>query len=147
MSDSSISRVFATDPRIANPKPVEMHTNALLFVQDAEALGRRATAGQFFLFAHGIELALKGFLHEKGRTLEELEGIGHKLGKLLDLCTTHGLVLSEGDTASIVARFDKALLKAKLRYDFDFDMPFVEDARRVARGLLNNTMPALPSLA
>ncbi len=123
-----------------------MHTNAFLFVQDAEALGLRATAGQFFLFAHGIELALKAFLHEKGHTLEELEGIGHKLGELLKLCTTHGLVLSEADTASIVARFDTALLKAKLRYDFDFDMPLVEDARRVVRALLNNTKPALPSL-
>jgi hypothetical protein len=37
MSDSSIMRVFATDPRISNPKPVEMHTNAMLFVQDGFA--------------------------------------------------------------------------------------------------------------
>jgi hypothetical protein len=147
MSDSSIIRVFAADPRLANPKPIEMHTNAFLFVQDAEALGHRATAGQFFLFAHGIELALKGFLHEKGSTLEELTGIGHQLGKLLESCTTLGLVLSEADTVGVVARFDKGLLKAKLRYDFNFDMPLVEDARRVARGLLNDTKPALPSLA
>jgi hypothetical protein len=39
MSDSSITRVLATDPRLSNPKPVEMHTNATLFVQDGEALG------------------------------------------------------------------------------------------------------------
>jgi hypothetical protein len=146
MTDSSMIRAFATDPRIANPKPVEMHTNAVLFVQDGEALGNRATAGQFFLFAHGIELALKGFLHEKGRTLEQLERIGHKLGELLESCRAEGLALSEADTAAIVARFDKALVKAKLRYDFDFDMPLLEDARRVVRGILKDTKPALPPL-
>jgi hypothetical protein len=64
MSDSSITRFFATDSRIANPKPVEMHTNAKLFIQDGEALRNRATAGQFFLFVHGIELALKSFLQQ-----------------------------------------------------------------------------------
>jgi hypothetical protein len=52
------------------------------------------------------------------------------------------LTLSEADTANIVARFDQALVKAKLRYDFDFDMPLLEDASRVARGLLSDTQPA-----
>jgi hypothetical protein len=146
MSDSSNVRAFATDLRIANPKSVEMHINAVLFVQDGEALGHRATAGQVFLFAHGIELALKGFLHEKGRPLEDLERVRHKLGALLELCKADGLALSEADTASIVARFDKALVKAKLRYDFDFDMPLLEDARRVTCGLLKDTKPALPPL-
>jgi hypothetical protein len=146
MSDSSIIRTFATDPRIENPKAVEMHTNAVLFVQDGEAMGDRATAGQFFLLTHGIELTLKGFLHEKGHTLEGLVSMGHKLCELLELCKVEGLTLSEADTANIVARFDQALVKAKLRYDFDFDMPLLEDASRVARGLLSDTQPALPPL-
>jgi hypothetical protein len=146
MSHSSIIRAFATDPRIANRKSVEMHTNAVLFVQDGGVLGNRATAGQFFLFAHGIELALKGFLHEKGRTLEQLERMRHKLGELLELCKAEGLAISEADTAAVVARFDKALVKAKLRYDFDFIMPLLEDTRRVAHGLLKDTKPALPLL-
>jgi hypothetical protein len=91
-------------------------------------------------------LALKGFLHDKGHTLEQLERMRHKLGELLELCKADGLALPEADTPSFVARFDKALVKARLRYDFDFDMPMLETARRVARGLLNDTKPTLPPL-
>lgn len=139
-------RFFATDPRISNPKPVEMHTNAALFIKDGEALGRRATAGQFFLFVHGIELALKGFLHEKGQTLDELQRYGHKLVELMELSKAKGFVPSELDTASIVARLDKSLEKARLRYDFDFDLPMIDDVLRVANGILRDSKPALPPL-
>jgi len=84
MSDSSIPRVFATGPRISNPT-VEMHTNAMLFVQDGEALRHRATAGQFFLFVQGIELALKAdFMRRIFRWI--LRRVGHNLMELLCAC-------------------------------------------------------------
>ncbi len=144
MSDSSITRVFATDPRISNPKPIEMHTNATLFLQDGEALGSRATAGQFFLFVHGIELALKAHLHEKGFSLDDLRHVGHNLMELLRACEDQGLALSEPDTSAIVARLDTSLEKAKIRYDFEFHLPLLEDVRRVARGILRDAQPPLP---
>jgi hypothetical protein len=146
MSDSSIVRLFATDPRISNPKAVEMHTNATVFIDDGEALGDRMTAGQFFLFAHGIELALKSFLHGKGVKLKKLEKIGHELDKLLGRCRAKGLGCSESDTDSIVNRIAKSLIRARLRYEFCFDMPLIDDVRRVARGILKDTKPTLPSL-
>ena len=146
MSDSSITRVFATDPRISNNKPVEMHANATLFVQDGEALGNRATAGQFFLFVHGIELALKAYLHEKGLSIDDLRRVGHNLIELLRACQARGLDPSEPDTSAIVARLDASLEKAKLRYDFEFHLPLLKDVRRIARGILRDTTPALPPL-
>jgi hypothetical protein len=138
--------MFGTDPRISNPKAVEMHTNATVFIDDGEALGSRMTAGQFFLFAHGIELALKGFLHGNGLTLEELKNIGHELDELLQLCRAKGLACSESDTDSIVNRIAKSLIHARLRYEFYFDMPLLDDVRRVARGILKDTQPTLPPL-
>jgi hypothetical protein len=146
MSDSSLARWFATDPRISNPKPVEMHTNATVFIDDGEALGNRATAGQFFLFAHGIELALKSFLHDNGLTLEELKKIGHDLDKLLERCRAKGLACSESDSDSIIDRIAKSLINAGLRYEFYFNMPLIDDVRRVARGILKDTKPTLPPL-
>ncbi len=41
---------------------------------------------------------------------------------------------------------DASLEKAKLRYDFEFHLPLLEDVRRVARGILRDTTPALPPL-
>jgi hypothetical protein len=124
-----------------------MHAMAKQFVSDGQALGNRVTAGQFFLFAHGIELALKGFLHSGGLTLQELQNIGHKLTELLQKCDANGLVRSEPDSDIIVARLDKSLEHARLRYDFDyFDMPVIDDLQRVARGILKDTEPTLPPL-
>jgi hypothetical protein len=132
MTDSDHVRMIANDPRVSDPKSVEMHTNAMLFVQDSEALGQRASAGQFVLLVHGIELALKGYLHQRGHTLEDLRDIGHKLRKLLDLCKAEGLVLSEPSTDHVIARFDAALDKAKLRYEFGFELPLLRVRWRAA---------------
>ncbi len=41
---------------------------------------------------------------------------------------------------------DASLEKAKLRYDFEFHLPLLEDVRRVARGILRDTTQALPPL-
>ncbi len=43
-----------------------------------------------------------------------------------------------------VARLDASLEKAQLRYDFEFHLPLLEDVRRVTRGILRHTTPALP---
>jgi hypothetical protein len=146
MSDSSHYRFIAIAPHVANPGPIEMHVNATLFVRDGEALGDRATAGQFFLFVHGIELALKSFLHEKGVGLSELRHVGHRLSALLNECNMKGMVPSVADTSSILRRLDSALERAKLRYEFSFDLPSLDDVRRVATGVLRDTKPALPPL-
>ena len=79
-----IHRGMALDPRVQDRVPYEMHTNALLFVQDAGFLGNRHTAGQIFLLFHGIELALKAFLSFKGISERDLwNRFGHHLEDLL----------------------------------------------------------------
>ncbi len=66
--------------------------------------------------------------------------------ELLGAYEARGLALSEPDTSAIVARLDASLDKAKHRYDFEFHLPLLEDAQRVARGILRDTAPALPPL-
>jgi hypothetical protein len=59
--------------------------------------------------------------------------------ELLRACEAWGLALSEPDTSAIVARLDASLEKAKLRYDFEFHLPLLEDVRRVgARHLVGH---------
>src|SRR5215213_992752 len=93
--DTANSRSLGVDPRATNPEAHELHVNASLFVEDAALLRERATAGQYMLLMHGIELALKAFLNANGgvdlKTLEEK--YGHNLSKLLKKSLDLGLVL------------------------------------------------------
>jgi hypothetical protein len=59
MIDGNVDRTLATDPRIANKKQVELHTSAIIFLQDGKALvptGRKSTwqqvDGRTVLFSH-----------------------------------------------------------------------------------------------
>jgi hypothetical protein len=131
-------------PGVKNPKAVELHVNAAHFVRDGEALGNRASAGQYFLLVHGIELCLKSFLHDRGQPLPALWG--HDLEALLQEAEGNGLVCAQPDTTAIVVRLSRSVVKAKLRYDFDFEMPLLQDALRVAQGILKDTEPTLPPL-
>jgi hypothetical protein len=144
LNQSSHHRTLAIQPGVNNPKAVEMHVNAGHFVRDGQALGIRASAGQYFLLVHGIELSLKSFLHDKGETVEALWG--HDLKGLLQKATANGLASSEPDTSVIIARLSKSVEKAKLRYDYDFEMPLLTDVLRVAHGVLKDTEPVLPPL-
>ena len=54
--------------------------------------------------------------------------------------------VSETDTESIVDRIAKSLIHARLRYEFCFDMPLIDNVRRFARGILKDTSPTLPAL-
>src|SRR5262249_10013988 len=123
MNQSSHHRAIAVQPGVNNPKAVEMHVNAEQFVRDGQALSNRASAGQYFLFVHGIELALKSFLHDKGQPLGAL--YGHDLDVLLQQAEAKGLAMSESDTKAIVKRLSESVKGAKLRYDFAFEMPLV----------------------
>ena len=145
--DSSTSRYLAIDPRVTNPKPYEMHVNATIFVQDGQALGQRATAGQFFLFAHGIELALKSFLHFNGVDLSRLQNMRHGLLRIQKECFSLGLHYSHPDSMAVITKLDESLKNAKLRYDFSFDLPLVDVTCQVANAILRDTKPPLPPLA
>jgi hypothetical protein len=144
MNQSSHHRAIGIQPGVNNPKAVEMHVNAGLFVHDGQALGNRASAGQYFLFVHGVELALKSFLHDKGLTLSAIRG--HDLDGLLQHAEAKGLAISDPDTKAVVARLNKSVQGAKLRYDFDFEMPLLTDVVRVANVVLEDTKPVLPPL-
>jgi hypothetical protein len=144
MNQSSHHRAIAVQPGVNNPKAVEMYANAGLFVSDGQALGNRASAGQYFLFVHGVELALKSFLHDKGLSLHAVRG--HDLEALLQKAEAKGLAISDPDTRAIVKRLNEAVRGAKLRYDFAFEMPLVTDVSRVAHGVLKDTKPVLPPL-
>jgi hypothetical protein len=146
--DTTNSQSFAVDPRVTNPKAHEYHTIASTFVEDATLLQGRVTAGRYMLLMHGIELALKSFLHENGgvdfNTL--WRDYGHDLSKLLNKSLDVGLVLNEPDTQAVVNRLNDAGEQAKIRYTFDFeDMPGIDTVLRVARRLLDDTKPSLAS--
>jgi hypothetical protein len=145
MAESSITRVLAVDPRVENPKAVELHVNAGLFLRDAVSLRENATAGQFVLFMHAIELALKSFLHLKGQSLKALQlNFRHDLDALLAEARKAGLEVAEADADAVVSRLNKYTERAAIRYDFSFTMPLVADVRRVTQSILKATEPALP---
>lgn len=145
MAESSITRVLAMDPRVKNPKAVELHVNAGLFLRDAVSLGENATAGQFILFMHAIELALKSFLHLNGQSLKDLRlDFGHDLELMLAEAHKKGLLVPEADAEAVVSRLNKYTERAAIRYDFSFTMPLVADVRRVTQSILKATKPALP---
>ncbi len=52
--------------------------------------------------------------------------------ELLSAYEARGLALSEPDTSAIVASLDASLEKAKLRHEFEFHLPLLEDVQRVA---------------
>jgi hypothetical protein len=96
MAESSITHASATDSRVEKPKAAEMHANARLFLRDAESLQENATTGQLILFVHAIALALKNFLHLKGRSLKSLRlNFGHDLALLLAEAQKAGLPMPE----------------------------------------------------
>jgi len=145
MAESSITRGLAVDPRVKNPKAVELHVNAGLFLCDAVSLRENATAGQFILFMHAIELALKSFLHLKGRSLKNLQlSFRRDLDALLAEAHRAGLEIAEADADAVVSRLNKYTERAAIRYDFSFTMPLVADVRRVTESILKATEPALP---
>jgi hypothetical protein len=145
MAESSITRGIAVDPRVKNAKAVEMHVNAGLFLRDAVSLRENATAGQFILFMHAIELALKSFLHLKGQSLKTLQlNFRHDLDALLAEARKAGLEVAEADADAVVSRLNKYTERAAIRYDFSFTMPLVADVRRVTQSILKATEPVLP---
>jgi hypothetical protein len=145
VATSKITRIIATDPRLANPKSAEMHTNAGIFLSDAELLGARASAGQFMLVMHTIELALKSYLHDRGRSLKKLKDkFGHNLDKLFAEAQAKGLLVPNPNAQSVISRLNNAGERARIRYEFNFEMPLIGDALETARSVLDATRPALP---
>jgi hypothetical protein len=148
VSHGGSSRSIGVDPRVANAKPHEMHAHAVLLFEDTVALPDRGSAGPYILMMLVIELALKGYLHARGRALDDLrKDFGHDLVSLLNECRSSGLAPSHHLTSDVVARLNEAGTKAKIRYDFDFhDLPLRDDLISVGRAVLDDTKPALPSL-
>jgi hypothetical protein len=143
MAGSRKTRGFTEGPRLSNPKSIEMHTNAALFLHDAKYLGEQATASQFVLFVHAIELAIQSFLHGKGYDLKDLRlGFAHDLDDLLKEARGAGLAVSDPDTDSVISYLNK-YSRAALRYDFAFAMPLASDVLRVTKALAKDTKPVL----
>ena len=112
-----------------NHQVLELHTLASIFISDAEALGNRATAGQYVLAAHGIELALKSYLHKKGISVKvlSLRKYGHNLTVLLAKARDFGLVTTNRHTDDIVCRLQEYMPEAKIRYDITFLLSSTEN--------------------
>ena len=143
MAGSRKIRGFTIGPRLSNPKSVEMHENAALFLHDATHLGKQATAGQFVLFVHAIELSIQSFLHGKGYDLRGMRlGFAHDLDDLLKEARRVGLAVSEPDTDSVISYLNK-YTRSVIRYDFAFAMPLVSDVLRVTKALAKDTKPVL----
>ena len=120
-----------------------MHLNAGMFLRDAIALGENATAGQFILFTHAIELALKSFLHQDGRSLKDLRlQFGHDLNDLMKDAQKAGLHFREADAETVVAQLSQYREYVTIRHDFSAETPSVADAARVAQSIVEATKPA-----
>lgn len=121
------TRIFAIHPRAKVPKAHEMLANARAFFDDAQSLGARGSNGQFFLYAHAIELGLKSFLHLHGVPLDELrKRYSHDLFEAVKAARRSGLVLPSEPTDDVVQRLDKGLERAALRYEVNFELPSLQ---------------------
>jgi hypothetical protein len=147
MSDQTVTRSFAIDPRETNPKAQELHINAVLFLQDAEKLDNMASAGPYVLLMHTIELALKCFLLSNGITLKKLwsRAFGHDLDKLLSEAVKRGLVLSDSETKSVVSELNHYTKHAAIRYEFYYTMPVLPLVIKAARSIVEAARPPLPT--
>lgn len=124
-----------------NLQALEAQVSASIFLNSALSLDDGgAFAPQYVLLIHAIELALKGVLLSVGITEDQLrKNYGHNLQKLLREARSQGLQTSDPETDGIVARLVKGADKARIRYQFQFDMPLIEDVRNVAQALINDT--------
>jgi hypothetical protein len=127
-----------------NYKAMEFHTLAAEFLEGAIKIGGNSSAVHYVLLIHAVELALKGFLHEKGFTLDQLLERGHDLNRLLEDSRSKGLGVSNPDTDVILSRLNDGGKKARIRYEFQFSMPLHQDVISVVQALLRATQPPIP---
>lgn len=128
---------------------LEAHSIGCEFIWAANKLVPNRTgyggAPVYVLYAHAIEMVLKSFLLRMGKSKTQLKKISHDLNKLLTEAKGLGLSVSDPDTDNIVSRINEALKNAALRYEFPHSMPLVGDVEDVAKALLKDTQPPLPT--
>jgi hypothetical protein len=148
MADQTVTRAFARDPRDKNPQATEFSVSATVLIQDVEVLdGRYHSAGPYILLTHAIELALKGYLLCNGVTKEQLANrrFGHKLTALLQEAKINGLVLSDPEADKLIGALDNYTGGAALRYTFGFSLPIFGPYIPVAKSIIADTKPPLPT--
>jgi hypothetical protein len=68
-----------------------------------------------FLFCHAIELYLKAYLRNVGRTVEELRQVGHRVARLADAASKSGLPIGR-EQAEVLSHIDDAGVAIEARY-------------------------------
>lgn len=80
--------------RDSSPTPGTLIDGARMYAASADAVNERlpnAVHVLSHLLGMSIELTLKAYLLQRGRSVKELKGIGHNLGKLFDKSVKLGL--------------------------------------------------------
>lgn len=146
-NSGGVRRGIAIDPHVADVLPYAMHVNATIFVEDAISLGNRHTAGQIFLFIHGVELALKSFLAHKNVPSDVLlSKYRHDLVLLLSDSEKIGMQVLNAEDKSLIGELNVINERAAIRYDFAFKAPPLREIQRLAELVIELTRPPLPSI-
>ncbi len=131
----------------ANHEALELHCLASSFIYDAGLLSDGASPGKYILAIHGLELALKSFLHDKGMPLPDLrKHYGHDLKKLLAKARELGLVVHDPEADGIIDRLQKYIKDAKIRYEIKYQMPLIVDVIDISKAILQAATPTLPAV-
>ncbi|MCE2580715.1 hypothetical protein LDL36_20150 [Komagataeibacter sp. FNDCR1] len=103
---------------------VEAHFISESFASSADFLvGQerfKVNPSLYFLYAHAIEQAIKGYLLGRGTPQNEVKKLGHNLLKLLRKARAKGLNTSDPNTDTIVTRLNKAGEQAAIRYNVSY---------------------------
>jgi hypothetical protein len=137
MTDSEHIRTIGFADDIKNKRALELQALGQMFISDAVRLPSMRP-GQYVLFAHAIELALKAFLHNKGVTDAGLKNIRHDLASLLIEAQARGLQVTEAETAKVIGQLNDANEKAALRYDVNFSGPMAAELEFIAKALFRD---------
>jgi hypothetical protein len=138
----SHERHFAAPSWVTDRESFEVSAHAHFFFDDAESMGQRGSSGQFFLYVHAIELALKGFLLAKGMNEKDL--ITHDLEALVQWCLEKGMEQLSRPYLDVIAGLNKASYKARLRYKVNFEVPSLVAVNATAKRILKLTEPKRP---
>ncbi|MEH2468847.1 hypothetical protein V1281_001897 [Nitrobacteraceae bacterium AZCC 2161] len=117
------TRIFAIHPRAKVPLAFEMFVQAKNFLEDARALGTRASSGQFYLYFQSIELAFKSYLHLRGVPIKDLLTLSHDLMGARRRCMDLGADFEIDVMDLVVGMLTASMKRARLRYEIGFELP------------------------
>jgi hypothetical protein len=133
------TRVLGMLPWVQNSFAYQLLASARFFLDDADALGSRGSAGQFFLYFQSIELSLKSYLALRGYDKRELLDLGHNLERILVESEKNGLEELPNEQRLVLVALNKGNEFAALRYVFEFELPGLSLTQALAKTTLKTS--------